>query len=82
MDTKVERTFDFYLVSKSPVSSYTGKQTKDLLLTYETPILVNSLKYSNHDNAFKELQTERRSVMGNFPGDFSLGVEMIKIEKQ
>jgi hypothetical protein len=80
-EEKREKTTHFYLFSEGPLSSYTGEQTVDITFSYETPIVVASLRYHNKYDAFKELKIQQ---LLHFSGDYhelNLGNEMIKIDE-
>ena len=78
-DKNSEKTTFFYLISKGPLSSYTGEQTKDIHFSKKEPIVVASLEYHNKENAFKDLILTKQLTFSGAYNELYLGNEMITI---
>lgn len=81
LDRQVERTLSFYLISKGPLSSYTGTQTKDIQFSHTHTTIIASLEHHNVDDAFKNLKLERRRTYSGDYDNLPLSSEIIRIGK-
>lgn len=82
---KVEKTNLYYLVSQTPITTYTGEQTKEIKFSSLNPVIKATMKLSNKLDSFADINIENSSLLS--PRDaFIIEIptcnEMIKINKK
>lgn len=80
--TEIRSYFTFYLISEGPLSSYTGKQSKEIKFKKSHAVVSCSLEKHNHDFTHTDLKVDTKTTYLGEAFLLEISNEIVKIKRQ